>query len=96
MKPKSKEDKLKYHREYMATPDKMNIGDYGEVSFTLRKKRKVPIDGDWWITTGFILRGEISDIDSNNVLIIDNDGMIYIPRKKDIRSFEPKERIKNQ
>ena len=56
--------------------DKMNIGDYGEISF--------------------ILRGEIADIDSNNVLIIDNDGMIYIPRKKDIRSFEPKERIKNQ
>ena len=22
----------------------MNIGDYGEISFTLRKKRKVPID----------------------------------------------------
>ena len=73
--------------------DKMNIGDYGEISFILRKKRKIPIDGDWYITTGFILRGEISDIDSNNVLIIDNDGMIYIPRKKDIRSFEPKERV---
>ena len=81
---------------FLAMGEKMNIGDYGEISFTLRKKRKVPIDGDWYITTGFILRGEISDIDSNNVLIIDNDGMIYIPRKKDIRSFEPKERIKNQ
>jgi len=23
----------------------MNIGDYGEISFILRKKRKVPIDG---------------------------------------------------
>lgn len=89
MKPKAKDEKLKYHHE-------MNIGDYGEISFTLRKKRKIPIDGDWYITTGIILRGEIADIDNNNVLIIDNDGMIYIPRKKDIRSFEPKERIKKQ
>lgn len=26
--------------------EKINIGDYGEISFILRKKRKVPIDGD--------------------------------------------------
>jgi hypothetical protein len=74
--------------------DEMNIGDYGEISFILRKKRKTPIDGDWYITTGFILHGTIADIDRNNVLIIDNDDMIYIPRKKDIRYF--KECIKNQ
>ena len=72
----------------------MNIGDYGEVSFILRKKRKVPIDGDWYITTGFVLRGTIADIDRNNVLIIDNDNMIYIPLKKDIRGFEPKDKAK--
>ncbi len=64
--------------------DEMNIGNYGEISFTLRKKRKEPIDGDWYITTGFILHGTIADIDRNNVL----------PRKKDIRYF--KECIKNQ
>lgn len=36
MKSKTRDEKLKYHH-------KMNIGDYGEISFTLRKKRKIPI-----------------------------------------------------
>lgn len=72
----------------------MEIGDYGEISFILRKKRKVPIDGDWYIRTGFVLRGTIADIDKNNVLIIDNDDMIYIPVRKDIRSFEIKDKCK--
>ena len=74
--------------------EKINIGDYGEISFILRKKRKVPIDGDWYITTGFVLHGTISDIDKNNVLIIDNDDMIYIPVRKDLRSFEIKDKAK--
>lgn len=72
----------------------MEIGDYGEISFVLRKKRKVPLDGDWFIVTGFKLRGTIADIDYNNVLIIDNDDMIYIPKKKDIREFELKDKCK--
>lgn len=71
--------------------EKINIGDYGEISFILRKKRKIPLDGEIYIETGVILYGTIADIDKNNVLIIDNDELIYIVSKKDIRSFEPKE-----
>ncbi len=71
--------------------EKINIGDYGEISFILRKKRKIPLDGETHIETGVILYGTIADIDKNNVLIIDNDELIYIVSKKDIRSFELKE-----
>jgi len=74
--------------------DKMNIGDYGEISFILRKKRKVPLDGEAYIETGVILHGTVADIDKNNVLIVDNDELIYIVRKKDIRGFESKDKHK--
>ena len=47
--------------------DKMNIGDYGEISFTLRKKRKIPIDGETYIEAGVIPHGTVAEQRSGNV-----------------------------
>ena len=65
----------------------MNKGDYGEISFTIKKKRKYPIPGDFYITTGFIMRGTIIDVDDKNILFRDNDDMEYLVTKSRIREF---------
>lgn len=65
-----------------------NIGDYGRYSFTIKKKRKHPIPGDSYIITGFDLCGTIVEADERNVIIQDNDDLIYLVAKKNIRSFQ--------
>lgn len=77
----------------MTTPakekDMINIGDYGELSFTIRKKRKDIIKGEEpFVITGFVMRGEIVDIDAKYLLFRDNDDMEYIVTKSRIRGFE--------
>jgi len=68
--------------------EKIEIGDYGEISFTIRKKRKEPVKGeDNYITTGFILVGRIIDVDSKNIMVLDNDDMEYLVTRSRIRSF---------
>ena len=73
--------------------EKIAIGDYGEFSFTLRKKRKHPIPGESYIETGFVLRGEVIEADKSNILLKDNDDMIYIIQRTKIRHYEKLERI---
>ena len=65
----------------------MNVGDYGEISFTIKKKRKYPIPGDYYMTMGFIMRGTIIDVDDKNILFRDNDDMEYLVTKSRIREF---------
>ena len=72
--------------------EKIAIGDYGEFSFTLRKKRKYPLPGEPFIETGFILRGEVIEADKSNILLKDNDDMIYIIQRTKIRHYEKLER----
>lgn len=72
--------------------EKLKEGDYGEISFILKKKRKEIIPGvEPYIITGFVLeRARIVETDKKTVLIVDNDGEVYIPQRSWIRYFTPK------
>ena len=63
--------------------EKMSIGDYGEISFTIKKRRKIPIPGDPFIIQGYVMVAEVIDLDNRNVLIRDNTS------KGRIRNFSP-------
>jgi hypothetical protein len=65
-----------------------NIGDYGRFSFTTRKKRKYPLAGEPYIIMGFDLCGKVIESDNKNIIIQDNDDMIYLVAKKYIRSYK--------
>jgi hypothetical protein len=76
------------------SPDRFTKGAYGYFEFTLRKKFRVdPRKGgtklhNTVIETGFRLHGTVKENDDGHILIKDNDDIIYIPRKKDVRVFE--------
>ena len=69
--------------------EKMSIGDYGEISFTIKKRRKYPVSGDMFIIQGYVMVAEVIDLDNRNVLIRDNDGIEYLTSKGRIRNFSP-------
>lgn len=69
--------------------EKMSIGDYGEISFTIKKRRKIPIPGNLFIIQGYVMVAEVIDLDNRNVLIRDNDGIEYLTSKGRIRNFSP-------
>ena len=75
--------------EDLVMGEKMSIGDYGEISFTIKKRRKYPIPGDPFIIQGYVMTAEVIDLDNRNVLIRDNDGIEYLTSKGRIRNFSP-------
>jgi len=75
--------------------EKIAIGDYGEFSFTIRKKRKYPLPDDKYIETVFILVGEVTDTDRGNIEIKDNDGLFYIVERNRLRYYEKMKRHEN-
>ena len=67
------------------TPDRLKTGAYGFISFTLRKKwRRKKYDT---VETGFRLWGEIVENDDKHILVKDNDDMIYVVPKNQVREF---------
>jgi hypothetical protein len=66
--------------------DKLKIGDYGNFNFILRKKGK---------STDFELYASVMEFDGKLVLLEDNDGIEYLPERKDIKSFERSEKPVN-
>jgi len=71
--------------------DKMNIGDYGEISFIFRYKRKYAIkDEPPYIEDGIICMAKITDITPTEVKFIDLDGRPYEIQHSYIRYFKPK------
>jgi len=74
----------------MAMGEKITVGDYGEISFVIRKKRKYPVPNEsQYMDTGFVLVGRVADVDSKNVLVIDNDDIEYLVSRSRIRAFSP-------
>ena len=69
----------------MTMGDKLNIGDFGEFTFTIFKKRK---DGD---VEGGPHSGhyKVIDTDAKNVWLSDGDTNLIVSRKR-IKSFTPK------
>ena len=76
--------------------ESIKVGDYGEMSFTIRKKRKDIIKGEEpYIITGFVMRGKVVDVDAKYLLFKDNDDLEYIVTKSRIRSFEKLDEIQH-
>ena len=69
----------------------MNIGDYGEISFIFRYRRKYPIkDESPYIDDGIICMAKILDISQTEVNLIDLDGRTYKIPPEHIRYFKSK------
>ena len=72
--------------------ERLKAGDYGEISFTIKSKRKYTIPGDPFIVTGFVMMGEIIEADNKNLLVRDNDDQEYIVNRQGVRSFKRAEK----
>jgi hypothetical protein len=68
--------------------NEFKIGDYGEFIFYTRKIDRYGNE----LKTHFEIRVEIVDIDNQNCLLHDNDGLEYIVKKYDIKKFVPKKK----
>lgn len=74
--------------------ERLKVGDYGEISFTIKSKRKYPTKlEDPFIITGFVMMAEVIEADGNNLLVMDNDDQEYIVVRKRVRSFERREKV---
>ena len=71
--------------------EKMNIGDYGEISFIFRYNRKYHIkDEPPYIEDGIICMVKVTDISPTKVKVVDFDGRPYEISPEHIRYFKPK------
>ena len=73
------------------SPDRLKVGSYGYLSFTLKKKYKHDA-----VETGFKMMAEIMENDDGHVLARDNDGMIYLIPKKQIRDYKQRMKIHHE
>lgn len=55
-------------------------GDYGRFHFTLQKKKTMP-------KVGFELMATVVEADPKYLLIRDNDGIEYLPKRSDVDYF---------
>ncbi len=60
--------------------EEIKLHDYGRFDFVLRKKGYV---------TPFNLVATVVEIDGKYILLRDNDDIVYLPKRSDIKSFEP-------
>ena len=65
--------------------DRIKIGEFGRFIFTVKKKGFV---------THFDLMATVIEIDGKYIMLRDNDDMIYLPKKSDIKSFERETLVK--
>jgi hypothetical protein len=59
--------------------NKLQPGDYGRFHFTQTFKGEI---------TGFNLCAEVIELDGKRILLRDNDGIEYLPKKSDIDFFK--------
>lgn len=74
--------------------ERLNIGDFGEMSFVKLMKRKYPIKGESeYMDYGYVMFGTIIDIDDEYIIFKGNDiedieTDTHLINKKRIRRFE--------
>jgi hypothetical protein len=64
---------------------KLIPGDYGRFHFTLQKKKHLQ-------AMGFDLMAMVVETDPKYLLLRDNDGIEYLPKRSDIDVFEKSEK----
>lgn len=75
------------------SPDRLTVGSYGVFHFRLKRKfRTDPRKSgtklhNTTIETGFTLDGTVESNEEGHILVRDKEGIIYIPRKKDVDVF---------
>jgi len=66
--------------------ENLKVGDYGRFHFSLQKKGMK-------IRMGFNLIATVIGVDRYYILLQDNDGIEYLPKKVDVDMYEPLETV---